>query len=216
MSGARAILIGGTGATGKPLVRELINSPHFIEITSLVRSVDLNVSSDKLRQVVVDFEKLENYKSEFEGKDVAFDVLGTTKKQAGSAERFIEIDYGYSAKFSELSKEAGVRSMHLLTSTGSNPNSWFLYPKTKGRLEEKMKADNFHFLSIFRPGFLERPNSDRFVENLIGKVMSGLKVEVLAKAMRIEAEKELLNVSDKNQVKVLSNSDIYKLVEQEK
>jgi hypothetical protein len=27
-----------------------------------------------------------------------------------------------------------VKHFHLLTSMGSNPNSWFLYPKTKGQV----------------------------------------------------------------------------------
>ncbi|EGC40391.1 hypothetical protein DICPUDRAFT_74111 [Dictyostelium purpureum] len=209
--GAKAILIGGTGATGKPLVKELINSPHFCEITSLVRTIDPNVTSDKLKQVVVDFEKLENYKSEFEGKDVAFNVFGTSKKQAGSTERFKEIEYGYSAKFADLSKESGVRSMHLLTSGGSNPNSWMYYLKVKGEIEEKYKEENFNFLSIFRPGFLVR-HSDRWSDSVIGFFLKGLKVNILAKALRIEAENEILNMSKNNQIKAITGDAIVDIV----
>ncbi|KAM9997773.1 hypothetical protein ACTFIY_007415 [Dictyostelium cf. discoideum] len=205
--GAKCIVIGGTGATGKHLIRELVDS-KFVQITSLVRKEDPSIQNEKLKQVVVDFDKLENYKEEFKDKDVAFNVLGTTRKQAGSAERFREIELGISSKFADLSKESGVRSMHLLSSAGSNPNSFFLYTKVKGEIEENMKKEGFHYLSIFRPGFLDRGVGDRWVENVIIKVVSSMKVSTLAKAMRIEAENELLNSPPSNTVKIYSNKEI--------
>lgn len=45
-----------------------------------------------------------------------------------------KIDHGYTVKFGSLCKDSGVKHFHLLTSMGSNPNSWFLYPKTKGQV----------------------------------------------------------------------------------
>jgi hypothetical protein len=45
-----------------------------------------------------------------------------------------KIDHGYTVKFGSLCKDHGVKHFHLLTSMGSNPNSWFLYPKTKGQV----------------------------------------------------------------------------------
>eukprot|EP01133_Synstelium_polycarpum_P001466 gene1466-1703_t len=147
------IVIGGTGATGKELVKELIASNKIAHITSIVRRKDDSIADE---QVVVDMEKLEERKDLFANHDVAFCTIGTTKKQAGSAEAFRHIDYGYSTTFSRLAKEANVQSMHLLTSTGANANSWFLYMKTKGEIEEEMKRQQFKSLSIYRPAKLEQ------------------------------------------------------------
>ena len=57
----------------------------------------------------------------------------------------------------------------LLTSFGSNPNSWFLYPRTKGELETSVKGLEFSYTSIFRPGLLGRGESARLGEKIVSK-----------------------------------------------
>jgi oxidoreductase len=42
----------------------------------------------------------------------------------------------------------------LVSSMGSNPNSWFLYMKTKGEVERDLKLKKINLLSIYRPGLL--------------------------------------------------------------
>lgn len=49
---------------------------------------------------------------------------------------------------------AGLKAFHVVTSVGSNPKSPLLYPKTKGRTEEDLKALGLPRLSIYRPGVL--------------------------------------------------------------
>ena len=78
-----------------------------------------------------------------------------------------------------LLKEAGTRELHLLTSQGSNPGSWLLYPSTKGKVgccwnidhphrtvqvEVAAKELQFPRLSIYRPGLLlcQRENKRTF------------------------------------------------------
>ena len=45
----------------------------------------LTVRLEKLEQIVVDMDKLEDQSGVFKDKDVAFCCLGTTRKDAGSA-----------------------------------------------------------------------------------------------------------------------------------
>lgn len=53
---------------------------------------------------------------------------------------------------------------------GSNPNSWMLYTKTKGQMEESTKGEGFGYTSIFRPGLLDRAQGDpRWVEKFLRK-----------------------------------------------
>lgn len=42
----------------------------------------------------------------------------------------------------------------------------FLYPQTKGQLEQTLSSIGFHRLSIFRPGFLQGRGSGRLAEDL--------------------------------------------------
>jgi len=212
MNTFKAIVIGGTGATGKELVKELVSSDKFSKVTSLVRKIDTSIENEKLNQVVVDFEHLDQHKDLFQDTQVGFNCLGTTRKVAGSAENFRHIEFDYSQSFTTLAKEAGIENMHLLTAQGANPNSWFLYPKTKGEIEESMKKEAFPNLSIYRPGFLERGKTDRWVENVLGKLISGLPVSTLAKAMKNAAITQLSEPTPSTpQTHMFYNKDIYKL-----
>ncbi|EFA80926.1 putative transcription coactivator [Heterostelium album PN500] len=204
----RVIVIGGSGATGKELLKELIASPKVASITSLGRRNVDDLQSEKLNQVIVDFEKLDDYKESFKGQEAAFCCLGTTKKQAGTAEKFRHIELDYSSAFSRLAKEANIEQMHLLTSQGANPNSWFLYMKTKGEIEEAMKRDTFKNLYIYRPGFLNRGATDRFGEKALSYLMSGIPVNTVARSMVKLFERQ--NEQTPSGVNVLYNKEIYK------
>lgn len=110
VTGARAIVIGATGAIGKVLsnlnyfniqhlVRELVDSDSWSKVTAIVRRkydfpenrkynkttdyIDLNKA--KLEQIVVDMDHLDDKKDLFPSHDVSFCCLGTTRKDAGSA-----------------------------------------------------------------------------------------------------------------------------------
>lgn len=54
----------------------------------------------------------------------------------------------------KLAKQGGCKDFHLVTAQGSNKNSWFLYPKTKGLVEQEVTDMAFNRLSIYRPGLL--------------------------------------------------------------
>ena len=86
---------------------------------------------------------------------------------------FSHIDYEIPLRLIKLAKEAGVHHCSLLTSTGANPNSWFLYLKTKGRMEESTKEEKFDYTSIFQPGALNRGSGNqRLAEKLSSKFLS--------------------------------------------
>jgi len=207
----RAIVIGGTGAVGKTLVTQLVQNDSFSHVTTLGRKeVPLSeelAKNPKLSQKVVNMDKLSESKQEFENKDVAFCCLGTTRKDAGSAEAFRKIDLHLVTEFAKLAKDSGVNHMNLLTSSGANANSFFLYMKTKGEVEEELKKLDFPRLSIYRPGLLDRGKEARFIEKLAGVVTSGIPVSVVARAMMQVSVKQATENKSK-MLDVLSNSDI--------
>ena len=153
------------------MVKELLDSDAFEKVLVLGRRIVDEPNNNKLEQVVVDFDKIEDYAQVCQGYDVGISCLGTTRKDAGSAEQFIKIDYHYSFNFAKMLKGVGTKHFLLLTSTGADANSFLLYPQTKGKLENDIKALGFDKLSIFRPALLTfdaneaRPRT-RFFEGL--------------------------------------------------
>ncbi|ELR22699.1 HIV1 Tat interactive protein, putative [Acanthamoeba castellanii str. Neff] len=70
MKGWRAIVLGGTGATGRELVRELIESPKWSRITLINRRQADEFQSDKVEQVVVNMDEMEQHADSFKDHDV--------------------------------------------------------------------------------------------------------------------------------------------------
>ena len=119
------------------------------------RNIDLPTDGgwDKVEQNVVDYDNLDKSANSFNNVDVAFCCLGTTRAKAGKT-GFIKVDHEYVLNSAKLLKDANCPDFHLLTSRGANANSWFLYPQTKGQVEEDCKQLGFERLTIYRPGLL--------------------------------------------------------------
>lgn len=156
MSQKSALILGASGETGKELLAKLAASPTFSKIVSIGRKeIELPDKEDykKVEQKIVDFDDLNQYAADFSGVDAAFCCLGTTRGKAGK-EGFIKVDHDYVLSAAQIVKTGGCEEFHLLTSKGSNPNGWFLYPSTKGKVEEAVKNVGFSKLGIYRPGLL--------------------------------------------------------------
>ncbi len=165
----KALVIGATGATGKDLVDLLLQDKDYSEVIVFVRK-PLNIENEKLKTHIVNFDQPEEWSGLVKG-DIAFSCLGTTLKAAGSkaAQRKIDVDYQYN--FAKTAKENGVDAYILVSSYGANPKSIMFYPKIKGELEQSVKALNFNKITIFKPGMLDRKNSERAAEVLSAKIL---------------------------------------------
>lgn len=76
-----AIVVGGTGATGRCLMRELLLSEKCASVTAILRGEVSDVEGmwgaagvlkGKLKQCVVNFDELGIYENEFKGFDEGF------------------------------------------------------------------------------------------------------------------------------------------------
>ena len=74
-------------------VNHLIKNPNCNKVTSIGRkSVNGNVTNDKLVDVVIEsLFFLDSTLSYWEGNDIFFNCIGTTKKRAGNAQNFVDI-----------------------------------------------------------------------------------------------------------------------------
>lgn len=189
----KALVIGATGATGKDLVNQLLNDKNFDEVDVFVRK-SIDIQHDKLKVHVVNFDKPEEWKNSVKG-DVAFSCLGTTLKTAGSKEAQRKVDFDYQYEFAKAAKENEVDDYVLVSAYGANPKSKIFYSKMKGELEEAVKQLHFNKITIFKPGMLERKNSERTGEVLGSRIIKfankfgllesqkPLPTDILAKAM---------------------------------
>ncbi|PPQ90052.1 hypothetical protein CVT25_006292 [Psilocybe cyanescens] len=188
-SSQTALIIGATGQTGRHLLQNLLESPHFSHVGEYGRRVtpadEITTGKDKLEQKAIDFEKIQESGLKQKKWDVVFITLGTTKANAGSAEAFEKIDReGTSASRYVLAAAKEARSsdsstpqrLVYLSSGGANSSSPFLYPKSKGLTEEGLASLGYSDTIIFRPGFLAGTNraDHRVVETFFGKITGAL------------------------------------------
>lgn len=171
---------------GQELVDLLVNDPRkCYRVTTMGRrkvvfpfqqppdgpKLESPVEQERLEQLIVDFNNLdaEEERQKFAGFDAAFCCLGTTKAKAGSAEAFRRVDYDFVVNSARALAERNEHLHFLLVSSvGTNANSWFLYPRTKGEAERDVSALSFDHVSIVRPSVLVAPRrpETRFMEHL--------------------------------------------------
>ncbi len=178
----KALVIGATGATGKYLVDELIKDSNYEAVSIFVRR-STGIRHPKLTEHFVDFSTVEKYASLITG-DVLFSCFGTTLKDAGSQKEQWKIEFDIPARFAEIAKENGVSSFVLVSSVGASSKSRFFYPRMKGALEDKIIGLGFKQCVIFRPGMLNRPNTDRPAEKVILGVLRAVNGMGLFKKYR--------------------------------
>ena len=214
-----AFVVGSTGEVGKALIKELAKSPAYSNVTLIARKpIDLPKDDEvstysKFRSKLVDFDKLsQNHAEDFKGYDVGFCALGTTRGASG-ADGFVKVDHDYVMATGKLAKEGGCKHFNLVSAGEANKDSWLLYPKVKGEVEEEMKQLDFDRLTIWRPKVLivDRVESrpiERFFRFVFGVFdryrFLSIPVPTLAKVM---ANQPLQSQTSK--VEVLTNREIY-------
>ncbi|NXX83858.1 HTAI2 Oxidoreductase, partial [Urocolius indicus] len=166
--------------------------------------------------VVEDFERLGEHAATFQGHDVGFCCLGTTRAKAG-ADGFVRVDRDYVARAAELARAGGCKHFLLQSSRGADPSSPFLYLRVKGEVENLVQAVGFDHCTILRPAVLlckrqeSRPVewiTQQFlrVVALVFPTVYSVPVETVARAM-------VANVLQpgKGKVEVLENRAIHEL-----
>ena len=211
----KALVIGATGATGRPLVEILLNDKHYDSVVVFVRK-STGIDNPKLTEYVTDFSNIDEFKSAIKG-DVFFNCMGTTIKDAGNKDVQYNIDVEIPLKFASIAKKNDVDTFVLVSAANADINSRFFYSRIKGELEKEIGKLNFRRFIIFRPGMLERPFSTRKAEIFMVNFISGLNDLGLLRKFRplptdILAKKLVKSVKEiKNGQTILKSDDIMKL-----
>lgn len=214
-----AIVAGATGLIGSSLLQKLLDHPDYTMVTAIVRK-EIPLQHLKLRQVVVDFDQLENHQEHIKG-DVVFCALGTTKSKTPDKDQYRKIDYQYPLDIAFIAQQNGVSQYHLVSALGANQDSAIFYSKLKGEVERDLKTIPFKAIHIYRPSLLDGARKEhRSAEGimiglmrvlnpiLIGglKKYRSIKIEKVASAMLKQSLKPLTGIFtyDSDQIEELS------------
>ncbi|MBK3517167.1 oxidoreductase [Carboxylicivirga marina] len=202
-----ALIAGPTGLVGQALLSFLLESNHYEKVIALIRR-PLNNEHPKLIEQIIDFEQLENLRTEHTVDD-AFCCLGTTIKNAGSKEAFTKVDYTYVIQLANWAERNNCRSFSVISSVGANSHTTNFYLQTKGHMEEAVSKLSIPSMHLFRPSLLLGDRNEfRLAEKLSEKIMylfnplligrfqkyRAIKATQVAQAMHNKAQEDIKGV----------------------
>ena len=123
------LLIGASGLIGSELVQLLLRDDKIKSVKVFVRKT-LAITDQKLREILVDFERLEDFKHEFQG-DALFCCIGTTRKKTPDLAAYKAIDYGIVLSAANLARSNQVPQVHLVSAIGAAVSSKIFYNRLK-------------------------------------------------------------------------------------
>lgn len=165
------LLAGATGLTGEHLLDRLLNEPTVERVLA------------PTRRPLADHPRLDNPVGELAALlpqlqgpvDTAFCCLGSTIRQAGSQEAFRAVDLDLVLAVGARARELGARHYLVISALGADANSSVFYNRTKGEMEEALKAQDWPQLTLVRPSLLLGPRSEfRLGERLAAPFMRWL------------------------------------------
>lgn len=148
----RAIVIGAGGLVGNELIKVLLASAGSEEVVVLVRK-ELPIKHHKLTQLLVDFNRLDDYSGAIKG-DAAFCCLGSTRKKTPDLNEYRKIDHDYPLQLALIALGNNVNQYHLVSAIGADAGSSNFYNKMKGETEQDIIKAGLPALHIYRPSLL--------------------------------------------------------------
>ncbi|GAB5407093.1 MAG: hypothetical protein Aurels2KO_53240 [Aureliella sp.] len=178
----KALIIGATGATGRSLVRQLVESDHFSEIAVIVRrelEEWLTISKDKLKvYVVTSMDELASGDwSVLDGYDACFNTLGTHIIAPKQQMKTVNLDYAVLS--GKLARESGIRYYGYLSGMGANPNHFIYLAKVKGMAESKLAEMGFEHVTTFRIRSIRDRNNENDVR-LMDRILALIPFKALS------------------------------------
>ena len=214
-----ALIAGATGLIGKSCLQYLLEADYYTNVIVLTRK-PTGVIHNKLKEIILDFDQINNYKEQLVA-DHIFCCLGTTMKKAGTKENFRKIDLQYPIELAKITCNNGAVQYNLVSALGADKNASVFYNKVKGETEELIKNISFTTINIYRPSILLGDRKENRPGEKTGiKVMSALsflfkgplakykpiQADVVARAMVVNAihDAEGVNIYESDKIKQIA------------
>lgn len=189
---AKVLLLGASGLVGAELLCLLEQDSRVSRIIAPTRrplaslSKLVNPLGNDLPALVAELN---------EPVDLFFCCLGTTRKQAGSAAAFHNIEFTMVVNSALAARKLGASHCLVVSANGANIQSRLLYNRTKGQIEQALIEQKWPLLTLVRPSLLVgQRQPPRLVEQLVAPLFKLLPgkwkaIEALdvAKAMQQQA-----------------------------
>ncbi len=150
--GKVALLAGASGLAGGYALQALLEAPDIRRVVAVSRR-PLGREHSRLANRIVQFARLE---TQLQGTSCHFALccLGTTRRQAGSAQHFREAELECVLSFARAARAGGARRFIVISSVGAAPASRNPYLRTKGEIEQRLAELRFESLDILQPSLL--------------------------------------------------------------
>eukprot|EP00347_Sterkiella_histriomuscorum_P011783 403371112 len=206
-------IIGGSGATGREIIRNAKQDPRVKEIAIIARrTLDEWKQEDyKPELKIIQRENLENLtelQDQLQGYDIFISCIGARQKVG--IKEFTKVERDIPISFAQLGKSCGISYFAYLSGMYSDPKARMQLMRVKGETEHGIFNVNLPCATMFRPGTLiNRENDFRWIEWVLAK-LPGPKIDdkQLAFAMYHHAVEKALELKDKE----ISESERWKLV----
>lgn len=165
-----ATVVGATGLVGSHLVKALCHDDNCMAIHILVRR-KTDFTDPKIKEYIIDFDQQSAYEKYIQG-DVLFSCLGTTRAQAGSAEKQYKVDYGYQYQAALHASLNQVKYYMLVSSPFAKIDSSNYYRSMKAQLEQAVQSLTFEKIVFIKPNALaghrhQKRRGESFAVNLL-------------------------------------------------
>jgi uncharacterized protein YbjT (DUF2867 family) len=178
----RLLIVGGTGLVGNLVLEQALADERVDRVIALTRRG--LTPRDKLENVVIDFADMPNHATWWE-VDGMVSALGTTRAKTKASSDYRVIDHSYPLAIAKNVLAQGATRLAVVSSLGANPNSRFAYTRTKGALEEDLKALGFLSLTIVRPSVLSGHREHVRFDELAAQAAFHMVAPVLPRRWRI-------------------------------
>lgn len=178
----RLLVVGATGLVGRTVLAKALSDARIDSVIAPTRR-ELPVHA-KLLNPVVDFARLPA-EADWWAVDGVVCALGTTRAKAGSDAAFRTIDHDYPLAVAQLARRHGAARFALNSSMGANARSPLLYPRTKGEIEQSLRALAFPSLTIVRPGLIGGERNEFRAAERVAAIVLGVIGPLLPRRYRI-------------------------------
>ena len=145
------LLLGATGLVGQQVLRLALSDARVAQVVAPTRRA--LPAHAKLINPVVDFDHLPQG-APWWSVDGVVCALGTSMAKAGSQEAFRQVDVDLPLEVARLAQRHGAQAYALNSALGADPTSSVFYSRTKGELEQALRAMKFPSLTLVQPGLL--------------------------------------------------------------
>jgi len=162
------LILGATGLVGQQLLQQALASSAVSQVVAPTRRP--LPAQPRLFNPIVDYRQLPE--AAWWQADALLCALGTTRKLAGSAQAFAEVDHDHVLAAARKARAAGTPCLVLNSSLGADARARGLYLRVKGQTEDDVAALGFASLSLVRPALLDGgPRPDKRPAEAMGLVL---------------------------------------------